>query len=430
MGLLDSLLGQQDDPIANEYATTLGIDPVALQKRQRQQSLMQMGLAMMQSQPQRGRGANVLNALGNGLGAAQQGGQDALSQEIGRMLQLFQLKSTIASNARDAQEREESKKFWSDPKNLGFVPEDTRPVIGRLGQTNSKEIAEKILGYTTDRAKVPDVQGQDATMLRALQVVTNGRVTSLAQASGTERTLAAQLAQQMELQGKRAGAATTNLHLPGNVPVEPGLAKVATDTYQALHDEAHSAQSRAQQFATVTELLKGTGGGWGADNGARAMSALRSTAKGLGLDDEQVKALGINTGSLDQIAAGRAFGNIVSMTLRNPKGGEGLPGAMSDADRQFLVEATPGLSQTEQGRALLTQIAMSAAKVKTEQAQAAQRYIVKNPQGVSYVDPTITQMKIDQQPSILTPELKAQIQALSAGVPAQEPAWYQRYMKR
>lgn len=65
------------------------------------------------------------------------------------------------------------------------------------------------------------------------------------------------------------------------------------------------------------------------------------------------KALGFDLGNPAPGEAGRALANEMSLQLRNPSGGAGMPGAMSDKDREFLQSMTPGLGMTPDGRAVL-----------------------------------------------------------------------------
>ena len=66
--------------------------------------------------------------------------------------------------------------------------------------------------------------------------------------------------------------------------------------------------------------------------------------------------------------------NRFALELRNPSGGAGMPGAMSDADRTFLASIPPGLSKTPAGRALIAQ-GMRAVNDRDRQiANMAQRY--------------------------------------------------------
>ena len=60
-----------------------------------------------------------------------------------------------------------------------------------------------------------------------------------------------------------------------------------------------------------------------------------------------------------------ALSNEMALQLRNPAGGAGMPGSLSDKDREFLVSMVPGLGQTRAGRKLL----ISARKKMNKRAQ-------------------------------------------------------------
>ena len=66
--------------------------------------------------------------------------------------------------------------------------------------------------------------------------------------------------------------------------------------------------------------------------------------------------------------------NRFALELRNPSGGAGMPGAMSDADRTFLASIPPGLSKTPAGRALIAQGMRSVNDRDRQIANMAQRY--------------------------------------------------------
>jgi hypothetical protein len=66
---------------------------------------------------------------------------------------------------------------------------------------------------------------------------------------------------------------------------------------------------------------------------------LKAAAKAMGFD---LNALGI----ADDVApaqAARSLTNQLALEARNPAGGAGMPGALSDKDREFLVQSIPGL---------------------------------------------------------------------------------------
>jgi hypothetical protein len=69
-----------------------------------------------------------------------------------------------------------------------------------------------------------------------------------------------------------------------------------------------------------------------------AVAGLKNIAKTFGFDTE---AMGV-----DETQAFKALANQFSLSIRNPKAGEGLPGALSDKDLAFLKESAPNLDAT------------------------------------------------------------------------------------
>lgn len=64
----------------------------------------------------------------------------------------------------------------------------------------------------------------------------------------------------------------------------------------------------------------------------------------------------------------------IALGLRNPAGGAGMPGALSDKDRDFLLNMTPGLSKTAQGNRLIIETARKLAQRDREVARMARAY--------------------------------------------------------
>jgi hypothetical protein len=93
------------------------------------------------------------------------------------------------------------------------------------------------------------------------------------------------------------------------------------------------------------------------------------------------KSLGIDIGEqLDAKQAAAALSKEMAMQMRNPAGGAGMPGAMSDADRRFLEQTVPGLSQTPGGNKLIIETNRRLAKRDQQVAKMAAAYRQKNGQ--------------------------------------------------
>ncbi len=69
--------------------------------------------------------------------------------------------------------------------------------------------------------------------------------------------------------------------------------------------------------------------------GGEEVTKIKRVAQSLGFEVEGVAA--------SEVVA--SVGNQMALELRNPAGGAGMPGAMSDKDREFLVSMVPGLAK-------------------------------------------------------------------------------------
>jgi hypothetical protein len=105
------------------------------------------------------------------------------------------------------------------------------------------------------------------------------------------------------------------------------------------------------------DVYQGTGG--------NAVLELKKAAQGLGFNLEGIPAA----------EAVRAIGNQFALQLRNPAGGEGMPGALSDSDRNFLVQSTPNLSNTRGGNQILVRTMIDLERFKMRENAEAQRYM-------------------------------------------------------
>lgn len=107
-----------------------------------------------------------------------------------------------------------------------------------------------------------------------------------------------------------------------------------------------------------------------------ATTDIKAAAKGLGID---LAAVGV----ADDVApaqAARALANQIALELRNPAGGAGMPGAMSDKDREFLIQSIPGLENDPSAIGKMIEYRVKLAKREQEVAKKARAYRKKNGQ--------------------------------------------------
>lgn len=83
----------------------------------------------------------------------------------------------------------------------------------------------------------------------------------------------------------------------------------------------------------------------------------------------------VDTDKLGFQEALESMSNQFALTLRNPSGGAGMPGALSDKDREFLVSMVPSLAKTPQGNQIVLEAFKRTAQRKAEVAQLARDYV-------------------------------------------------------
>ena len=83
---------------------------------------------------------------------------------------------------------------------------------------------------------------------------------------------------------------------------------------------------------------------------------------------------------IPNIEAADALFKEYALELRNPAGGAGMPGSMSDADRDFLVKASGGITTSPKAREIMLETQQALAKRNSDVAKLARDYRKKNGQ--------------------------------------------------
>ncbi|OZI20498.1 hypothetical protein CAL26_23680 [Bordetella genomosp. 9] len=115
------------------------------------------------------------------------------------------------------------------------------------------------------------------------------------------------------------------------------VAKASADTYNNLQTSGMNADKQIANYQRVGQLLDGFEGGTLSNLGLQGAKLANSLDIKL---DEKLPAK----------EAAVAIGNQLALQLRDPANGGGMPGAMSDADRNFLQASVPNLTQSNAGR--------------------------------------------------------------------------------
>jgi hypothetical protein len=133
------------------------------------------------------------------------------------------------------------------------------------------------------------------------------------------------------------------------------IAKDVAEQRKGIMSAGFNAPSNIARYQQIGKLLQDVDGGTLTASGTH----LASLANSLGVKIDK---------NLPNKEAAASLANAAALELRNPAGGAGMPGAMSDQDRAFLQSMTPNMSQSAQGR---KQVIDSYIAVQTRNQQVA-----------------------------------------------------------
>lgn len=146
---------------------------------------------------------------------------------------------------------------------------------------------------------------------------------------------------------KRAGATNVTMNQGYEKEFDKKLAAQEAERYDKLVKGGSSARDQIASLDMIGEALNvyNSGAKFGTGTLGPAEQTVRQWAVALGVADEKTaKSVGAA-----ELAA--AVQNRMALQMRSPDGGMGMPGALSDADRKFLVASQPGIDKTPQGNA-------------------------------------------------------------------------------
>lgn len=166
-------------------------------------------------------------------------------------------------------------------------------------------------------------------------------------------------------QTRAAGASNTNFiqEKEESKAVGAGLGK----RYLDIQEAARLSKRRADRYDRLNELLDGVETGKLTPIGTE----IAAFAESLGIKIDP---------KLGNKQAAVALGNEVALELRNPSGGAGMPGALSDKDLAFLMTMRPGLATSPDGRRLMSETVKKLAQRDMEVARMARAYRKKHGQ--------------------------------------------------
>lgn len=148
---------------------------------------------------------------------------------------------------------------------------------------------------------------------------------------------------------KKAGSTQVTVDQRPQSAFDTAIAKDEAERYNKLVNGGNAARDTIANLDVVGQALDVYNRG--AALGTGALGKYESTLRGYGA------ALGI--GNAETVGAAElveSITNRMALLMRNPDSGMGMPGAMSDADRNFLKSAQPGIDKTPAGNARMIEV--------------------------------------------------------------------------
>jgi hypothetical protein len=152
---------------------------------------------------------------------------------------------------------------------------------------------------------------------------------------------------------------------PGDKAYSEDQAKAQAAQYQNLQNSGQQAPLKIAKLQQIDKLLGDFEGGKFAASKVGFASALNSLGVKVDpkLGDEQ---------------AAQALSNQMALELRDPSAGGGMPGSMSNSDREFLTRMVPGLAQSAAGRRQLVQMNVAVQQRNADVASKARAWTKSN----------------------------------------------------
>jgi hypothetical protein len=163
----------------------------------------------------------------------------------------------------------------------------------------------------------------------------------------------------------RAGASNVSVTTRQETEESKAVGKFFGENYADVQKAGFTAQSAINRLNRLGGLLEGVDTGKFTPLGVE----VAKTAEALGVKIDP---------KLANKEAAVALSSEIALQLRNPSGGAGMPGAMSDADRNFLAGMVPGIEKTPEGRKMILETAKKLAQRDIEVARMAREYRQKN----------------------------------------------------
>lgn len=324
--------------------------------------LMQLASGLMQGGAPSTQPGGAARGLGLGLGGFNQGYQGSINSALNQ--------GVIGAQLAKAKREEDQQRDWlamwgggtpSAPgiqmasadnrldtaaaTPVGMIPPNMRPMIAKMGPEKGSAFLATLASKQMETGQWQDIGGglQQNRLTGEKKPISNKMVDV---AVNPSINMPAQEKEEAKIVGKKFG-----------------------EMYVDLQNGMMTAPGRLGKLDRLESLLSKTYTGMGGEQVQQANRAMKAAGDALGLNTSAL------TDKVGAAEAAQALSNEMAMEMRNPQGGAGMPGAMSDADREFLKAAVgASLSTTPEGRKLVIETRRRMIKREQQVAKMARDY--------------------------------------------------------
>jgi hypothetical protein len=285
-------------------------------------------------------------------------------ERIGTGLQRLEIVGQLMAGVRDQATYEQAKQVAAQqfgPEFAARIPAQYDPAVIAQAQQQAMSVKERLeqewkaKGYDLDVRKQGEVERANVT--RERQTAANDIMTPDGKGGFiTNRPLIGAKASIA-----KAGATSVSVNATQEKEESKAVGKFLGEQYADIQKAGIGAQTKLDRAGRMEQLLEKIN--TGKFEGAKKEAAAVGQAFGITIDP-----------NLGDKEAFEALSNQLALEARNPSGGAGMPGAMSDKDREFLVQITPNLTKTPDGNRKIIETAKKLAKRDADVARLAREY--------------------------------------------------------
>ena len=222
-----------------------------------------------------------------------------------------------------------------------------------------------VVGTPDGKWEVKHIETEKPANITDADKFVNAKKAEYKAANGKD--MPAGLESELRMEYHRALKPVTNVNITSKEQTEEAktVGKGQGERYNDIVKAGDVGFRQKNMYGRLEQLLDGVTTGKLAPTGTQ----VAAVAESLGLQIDK---------NLSNKQAAQALSNQLALELRNPAGGAGMPGAMSDSDRKFLADSIPSLSQTVEGNKLMIQYAKATAQRAIDVSKMASAYRQKH----------------------------------------------------